>query len=270
MPRQFVCVFCKPPDHVTEAGHRFFERHKEILGYVTFVSLLAKRADELGQLAAKSSGEGNDAQKTESGALRALASFRRLELEFQLSRTTDHFLTYLSDLLGAIFILRPETMKSSETVRVEEVLQHKTMDEVVRALAARKVGKLSYQGMKALADELQTKMGFPLFGCEHDLARAVRIVESRNLIVHNRGVVNDTFLSRTGLKYPPGDRLPLQPKPVSDDMDLVAAFVFDIDRRAASKWGLARQPFTVKCDHWEQYLPSSTREAAGGLPVSAN
>jgi hypothetical protein len=258
MARQFVCVFCKPPDQVTEAGHRFFEHHKENLGYVRFVELLAKRADEFGRLAAEMAAITNPTRGAdESGALKALASFRRLELELQLSRATDNFLTYLSELLGSIFVLRPETMKSSETVRLDEVLQHKTMDEIVRALAARKVERLSYQGMKAFADELQTKMGFQLFGCEHDLARAVRIVESRNLIAHNRGLVNDTFRSRTGLNYRIGNYLPLQPKSVSDDLDLIAAFVFDIDKRAASKWGLPSQSFTVKCEHWEQYLPGN-------------
>jgi hypothetical protein len=263
MARQFVCVFCKPPDEVTGAGHRFFAHHKENLGYIGFVAALAKRSDEVGRLVEQAitqlqplpDGGAEEGQKAaKRGAQAALASFQRLELEFELSRSADNFLCYLSDLLGSVFLARPETLKSSETVRVEEILQHSTMNDLVRTLATRKVERLSYQGMKTLAEELETKMGFQLFGCEHDLARAVRIVESRNLLVHNRGIVNEIFLSRTELPYRIGQHLPLDHKSVGKDTDILASMVFDIDKRAAAKWSLPLQAFAIRCEHWEQYL----------------
>jgi hypothetical protein len=117
--------------------------------------------------------------------------------EMTLCRTVDSYLTYLADLLTNVFSARPEMLKSSkETVTLQFVLDHHAADDLLSAIVERKVNQLSYQGMRDLAEFFQKKLGIPLFKSASDLEKAILCVDIRNLIVHNRGIVNRTFRSR--------------------------------------------------------------------------
>lgn len=60
------------------------------------------------------------------------------------------------------------------------MLSHESMDELVRALAERRVDRLAYRGLRELAADLKDTLGLVLFDNEDDLPRAERIVETRN------------------------------------------------------------------------------------------
>jgi len=170
-----------------------------------------------------------------------LKRFSRFVMEMMVIRGADNFLTYVSELLALVFTSRPETLKSGETVRLEEILQHPTMDDLVTRLAERRVERLSYQGMKDLQKDLAEKLNFEIFPSSGPLSRAVRIIEIRNLFVHNRGIVNRTFLSRTGdSSLAIGSLFKLSPHSVISELDFLAQSVLDIDERAALKFGLPR------------------------------
>ena len=129
----------------------------------------------------------------------AMVNLRRNEAlicEMALCRVVDNYLIYVSDLLALIFSARPETLKSSEVVTLEFVLANRTTPQLINAIVRRKVDQLSYQGMKELLDFCSTRLKFPLFKEQDDLIKAILLVETRNIIVHNRGLVNDTFLRR--------------------------------------------------------------------------
>lgn len=165
--------------------------------------------------------------------------YREIVLEMMLSRGVENFLTYLSEMLGAIFRARPETMRSSATIRVDEVLKHSSMDEFVSYLAEKQVNQLSYQGMRDLAAYVDQKMNFSILPRADDLDNAVRIVEYRNLIVHNRGLVNALFRDRVpGISIPIGQPLDYEFADVMDDISFLARCVFFIDAEAVQKFGL--------------------------------
>ena len=88
---------------------------------------------------------------------------------------------------------------------------------------------------------MSEKLNFDLFPSSEILSRAVRVIEVRNLIVHNRGIVNRTFQVRTGdSAVELGKALQLAPLAVMSDSDFLAKSVIDIDARAASKFDLCR------------------------------
>ena len=171
-----------------------------------------------------------------------LLRYGRFVMEMLLVRATDNFLTYIAELLALVFTTRPETLKSNEMVRLEEILQHSTMEDLVQYLAERRVERLSYQGMKDLQKDLADRLGFELFLSDESLSRAIRIIEVRNLIVHNRGIVNRLFQTRTG------DSTVAIGSPVKinlrntmiEDLDFLAKSVVEMDERAAVKFGLHR------------------------------
>ena len=149
----------------------------------------------------------------------------------------DFFLTYLSALLTEAHRTRPEMLKSSESVTFEEILEHQTMDELIMSLIEQKVTKLSFKGMETLAKDVEKTTRFRLFPQQEDLDRAIRIIEVRNLLVHNRGIVNKIFLSRVqNSKLELGNTILLEPSSVAKDMDFLIRSAIAIDRRAADKW----------------------------------
>jgi hypothetical protein len=168
-----------------------------------------------------------------------LTTHKNLLSELLLCRAVDNFLTYLSEILALIYRTRPETLRSNETVRLDKILQYKSMDELIAALAEKRVNELSYSGLKELSENLSNRLGFPLFEEGDTLANATRIVETRNIIVHNRAVINDRFLSRVP-NYPAaiGETVVLDRNVLWGDIQFLKRSVKDIDSRAVAKFNL--------------------------------
>src|SRR6266511_3891545 len=132
----------------------------QLVWFVLFVASLAIRADEAVRTASKAllEYEEDEAKRTElqaamdrgAGTTDLLRSNRHLVLQMAVQRSVDNYLTYLSELLALLFRTRPETLRSSETVPLEEVLRHMSMDELIAALAERRVERLAYLGMADL------------------------------------------------------------------------------------------------------------------------
>jgi hypothetical protein len=171
-------------------------------------------------------------------------AYRGFINEIWLCRGVDSFLSYLSELFALIFFTKPETLKSGETIRLESVLEHRTIAEVLAALAGKRVHELSYQGMGNLANYSSARIGFEIFPDAEDLAKAVRIIEMRNLVLHHRGIVTEGYLKRVpNLQVQVGDRVDL--RGASQDVDFLAQSVAEIDMRATAQFDLPQKPFNA-------------------------
>jgi hypothetical protein len=239
------------PEAATQACGRYTREVYDLLQYVGFVAQLATRSDEVQRVAAEAlrdtarSDEERERYEamleTRGGALEQLRARRHLLLQMMLSRVVDNFLTYVSELLALVFRTRPETLRSSEVVRLDEVLRHKSIDELVNALADRRVNRLAYLGMRELSDDLAGTLALRLFEDDADLACAVEVIEIRNLIAHNRGIVNQTFLRRVPKSdAQEGEPVALEIDRVMSELKFLTERVFDIDQRVASKFALPR------------------------------
>lgn len=128
-------------------------------------------------------------------------------------RNVEAFQQYLSSMLREVFLRRPETLPSSEAVKLSDVLACSDMAKVVRTFAERKVDGLSYQRFDDLMAYLKNTMGPPFQSEQVVLTAAKEAVEVRNIVVHNAVVVNRTFIGRTGR----GDLLEGQAFPLDQD-----------------------------------------------------
>jgi hypothetical protein len=98
---------------------------------------------------------------------------------------------------------------------------------------------LSFKGIFALADYLKRRLSLELFDSEADLERVVRIVEYRNLFVHNRGVVNRLYLSRVPTATEKiGEKIHLTPHQVTDDVVYLMANAKAVDAKAVAQFGI--------------------------------
>src|SRR5271163_3366610 len=160
----------------------------------------------------------------------------------------DNYLAYVSDLLTLIFKAKPESLKSSQTMEIEDILQYASMDELVNHIADRKVNQLAYKGMEDLDRELKKSLGLTLFDDPGDLTEARRLIEMRNLIVHNRGIINPLYISRTQCTaLTCGEQIKVNTEMLLSVRRFLSAAVSRADRVCVKKFGLATPITRIAC-----------------------
>jgi hypothetical protein len=231
-----LAVYCgSPPIGSTKAAVEFLSAGHDVIHLVGFHVRVADRLDAtLLETLTRIPPE----ERPELIAYRPIAEhYIPLLREMVLMRAVDSFLTYLARLVALIFTTKPETLRSRSQVEVEYILSFNSMDELVRSLADDEVTRLAYLGMQQLAETLDKKMGLVLFPSPEDLQRAVGIIEIRNLLVHNGGTINHTFLKRMPTcTQSLGHQVNIG-HPAEDSIFL-AHSVLDIDARSRDQFGL--------------------------------
>lgn len=249
----------RQPDRATDPAAAFFASFNEIVGFVGFVVDLASKADFARVRASEAllpleedPEKKKHLEETLSEKDRVVRTLREryghLLLETTLARAVDNYLTFVAELMSVVFRTRSETLHSVGTVKVAFILQHDSMDELIEGLAERQVEALAYAGVADLQATLADTLGFDLFDTTADRDTAVRIIEARNLIVHNRGVINRRYQARVADAPALGSTLPLTVDDVFDHMVFLAESARDIDHRAARKWDLEQKPFPAESD----------------------
>lgn len=240
---QVKCPHTRLPKLATQPCAVFFSYQDDVVwSYVTSVNHILDKIQI-------------DPQSEPTGEFRALFRFHKVVSEMLLVRVVDNFLSYVSELLALVFTSKPETLRSNETVKLEEILQYGTMEDLIQHITEKRVERLSYQGMRDLNKDLAERLGFELFLSPEDLSHAVRLVEDRNLIVHSRGIVNQTYHKRTAdSTIPVGKPMELiSIRRIRKETEFLARSVVSMDERAAAKFGLKR----VETDlHQENAAPT--------------
>jgi hypothetical protein len=158
---------------------------------------------------------------------------------YMIRAAAEMFLNYLTDLLRAIFLSRPEILRSSAQVKVDDVLRHTGMDDFVRWYADRKVTELSYSSLVDLDDYFSKQLGLPICTDPDEFLEVRRLVAKRNLLVHARAVVNEVY--RKAAAEPDaeiGTVLELDFKTASEEPGRVYDLVKALDMRASQKFGI--------------------------------
>ncbi len=246
------------PSTATEPCARFLAGTAAIVELALFIASLVHHSDSAARTALEALAEldtrpGAEKWKQQleeapnkGPSERWFAKFARLIYKMQLTRTVDEYLGYVAGLLSAIFIARPEALRSSEKVDVEFVLQHETMTDLVGALAERRVERLAYAGLRDLAASVADRPGLDLFSSEANLLRGIRIVEDRNLIVHNYGIVNNVYRRKVpSTTRQVGQEVLLGYDEMMDDIAFLKAAVEETDRVAVAKWSLPVVPVVI-------------------------
>ena len=121
--------------------------------------------------------------------------------EMMLCRLVDNFQTYITEILTAIYSNHPDLLVQSGIklqLTADNVFSAGSLEELRGRIIEQHVRGLIYENfaklVKTLADPTQLK--FKLFTSKMDVTIASDFFEVRNLLVHNRGVINHTFLDR--------------------------------------------------------------------------
>jgi hypothetical protein len=157
----------------------------------------------------------------------------------------------LKDILYLICRNRPEVLRSKESVRLDVILKHRDMSELIDAVAELTVQRLSYKSLAELALYFRDKLGLALAPDPLRLSQLTLLVEIRNLIVHNRGIANSVFLTKTakarrqlgkslGVRWKRDDKVAFPS--LDDGLMFLARSALSIDMAAVAKFGLAVKP----------------------------
>jgi hypothetical protein len=227
----------KPLQAITSAGWTFVEEHGRLLDFAVFFSDAG-----LKNLKKFLTPQGGAAARDAAKITAYLEEYKHHELflgELTLCRVIDTYLQYLTNLLALIYRHRPEMLHSSEQERIDFVLSFSSMEELRAALAEKRVEKLSFLAFKDLCAHLEKHTGFSLFLQPTLLEDVALLVEYRNIFVHSAGKIGSISARRfPSLSARLGERLSYTMSSFRPHRQALENSVFDIDTRAASKFGL--------------------------------
>ena len=165
--------------------------------------------------------------------------------EIILVRHVENYLNYLSGLLFDIFTQRPETLKSSEKIALDQVLSHDNMDDLIRTIAQTKVDSLSHQSFYDLVAYFGEHFGLALFP-QGQVALLAEAVQTRNISVHTRCIINERYVKRTGApELLIGTKRDLSMEDLAGLVPLLADGVRKLDGQARKKLKLRGTRFDV-------------------------
>lgn len=238
------------PDPCTDPYADYYVYSMRLVGASMFILRLATACDEFVQSINERADshspqtDANHYQAERESATDAKEMFKAYQkhlpiyLEANYCRGVDNFLSFVSQLLSLVFLTKPETLRSDQKISIADALVHTTMDDLVKHIAEETVHRLSYRGFGDLNDWAAKRLGFRFIEDDATVAMVVRILETRNLLVHNRGIVNREFIRRTQEQLEEGHGLNVTVHSISADLTLLDRQAIDIEKRAQVKFGL--------------------------------
>jgi len=109
----------------------------------------------------------------------------------------------VSDVLIAVFRHVPEALRSGRTLTTAEVLGFPSREDLIEELARRETLELAYQSAEKQFSYVQRAFNIDVFGSQSldvTIADLIAVRERRNLIIHNNGLADVSYIA----KYCPG------------------------------------------------------------------
>ena len=153
------------------------------------------------------------------------------------SSIVDNFETYLSDILLEIYLAKPETLKSEQTVKVEEVLNCSDLQDFIMYWAKQKIGKLQKGSVKGfISENKQIRELNIINNSKQD--EIEKILQIRHLYSHRNGIVDDKFLKYFS-GFTTGTEHQISADEILDKIEYLTRTVDEIDNAAIAKYRLS-------------------------------
>jgi hypothetical protein len=179
---------------VTPALAAYLSDLRDTLGFRAYLSLTIVKADY---------GHGDPSKFPKPGdpappgsAVAQMDAHRAFLDEMLFCRGVNSFLTYLADLMTLIYERYPTKLPSNKRMTYGFCIEHHMAGDLIPALAEETVLGLTHQNLGELSEYFTKNLDLVLFKDETHSARAARAVDIRNIITHNRGIVNRFFIQR--------------------------------------------------------------------------
>ncbi len=156
-------------------------------------------------------------------------------------RAVNSFLTYLADLMTLIYEKYPKKLPSNKQMTYGFCIEHYMAGDLIPALAEETVLGLTHQSLEALSKYFTKNLDLVLFKDETQSARAALAVDLRNIITHNRGIVNRFFIQRNpSFADDLGKRVFIAEEDSEELLGTIGYCARQLDLRAIKKFDLPR------------------------------
>lgn len=162
----------------------------------------------------------------------------KILLRILFSSFVDNFETYLSDLLYEIYLAKPNTLKSKQTVTLEEVLNCNDMHEFVHYWAKEKLGKLQKGSVKGFIEDNHQIKNLNAID-KNTQIEIEKILQIRHLYTHKNGIVDEKFLQYFTGQFSINEEHQISVQEVCEKLLYLANIIDDIDNKAITKYSLA-------------------------------
>jgi len=125
--------------------------------------------------------------------IKLLHQFPELIRIFGLIYLVAVFEGYLSDIVREMLLTHPEALKSSRQLTAEEVLAQGGKKQIVSYLVEKEIDDLLYKSFPDVIKYFNEKFRINLNDSEVPTEDIVEIQATRNIHIHNKGVVNQHF-----------------------------------------------------------------------------
>ena len=183
-----------------------------------------------------------------------LTTFSNLQSENLCIRSIDNFTSYLSEIVQRVMKKRPEILKSSESILLEDVLEFKNYRDLIEFISNRKINELSYKKLSEFEKFLKDRTGLFFTDIKKDRSTLMLGIEARNIYTHNRGVVNEVTLRKLSemnidhdLKH--GERYHMGFDELTQLQNASMRIARNIDSRFAEKFRIQRKKFSTFADN---------------------
>jgi len=126
--------------------------------------------------------------------LKLFRQFSELIRVLGLSYLVTIFEGYLVDIVREILLAHPDVLKSGRQLTAETVLDLGGQKQIVSYLAEREVEELLYRGFPDVVNYFDKKFNINVNASGVSAGEMVEILATRNIHVHNRGMVNRRYL----------------------------------------------------------------------------
>lgn len=110
-----------------------------------------------------------------------------------LSHLVTIFEGYLKDIVQEILLAHPDTLKSGKQLTAEEVLTLGGRKQIANYLAEKEAEELQYSSFEKIVKYFDDKLSINLNTSEVSPEQITEILATRNIHVHNKGIVNRRF-----------------------------------------------------------------------------
>jgi hypothetical protein len=155
---------------------------------------------------------------------------------FAFRQAVSTFETFLFEFLHRVLLHNPWQF-ASKRLEFEVVLKAKDRDEVVSDVLAKQLNELKYEKLRDWFDFLSKAVKLP-GPSDDEIDSLAEIKATRDLLEHNSGLVNDTYLRKAGKKarFPLGAPAEIDEPYHLESWRLIRKVVNDITTAATAKF----------------------------------
>ena len=103
----------------------------------------------------------------------------------------------LGDLVRSVVVRYPQKLGGKRVIQLQSILESKTLEEVHLRATDALLNELSYKSPTDFAEAVEVLLSINLVECPA-FHKYVELKATRDIHIHNRGIVNETYLKKAG------------------------------------------------------------------------